>query len=42
VGIGYDFNENWGLSLNYDRRKADIDGVDIDTDTIAVGGEWRF
>lgn len=42
VGIGYDFNENWGLSLNYDRRTADIDDVDVDVDTIAIGGEWRF
>lgn len=42
VGIGYDFNESWGLGLNYDRRTADFDGVDIDVDTIAIGGEWRF
>jgi len=42
VGIGYDFNGNWGLSLNYDRRKADFDGVDVDVDTVAIGGEWRF
>lgn len=42
VGVGYDFNENWGLSLNYDRRQADIEGVEIDVDTVSVGGEWRF
>jgi hypothetical protein len=42
VGIGYDFNETWGVGLNYDRRKADFDGVDIDVDTISIGGEWRF
>ena len=42
VGIGYDFNESWGLGLNYDRRSADFDGVDVDVDTISVGGEWRF
>jgi opacity protein-like surface antigen len=42
AGVGYDFNENWGLSLNYDRRQADIEGVEIDVDTISVGGEWRF
>lgn len=42
VGIGYDFNESWGLGLNFDRRKADFDGVDVEVDTISVGGEWRF
>ena len=42
VGVGYDFNQNWGLSLNYDRRQADIEGVDIDVDTVSIGGEWRF
>ena len=42
VGVGYDFNENWGLGLNYDRRQADIEGLEIDVDTISVGGEWRF
>ena len=40
--VGYDFNESWGLSLNYDVRRADIDGVDVDVDTLTVGGEWRF
>ncbi|HEV8692602.1 MAG TPA: outer membrane beta-barrel protein [Lysobacter sp.] len=43
VNVGYDFNENWGLSLNYDRRQGDFDGgVDVDVDTVSVGGEWRF
>jgi hypothetical protein len=42
VNIGYDFNRRWGLSLNYDRRQADFNGVDVDVDTIAVGGEFRF
>lgn len=42
VGIGYDFNDNWGLGLGYDVRRADIDGADIDVDTLSVGGEWRF
>ncbi len=42
VNLGYDFNRRWGLSLNYDRRQADFNGVDVDVDTIAVGGEFRF
>lgn len=42
VNVGYDFNETWGLSLNFDRRQADFDGVDVDADTITLGGEWRF
>ena len=42
VNAGYDFNEAWGMSLNYDWRQADFDGVDVDVDTISVGGEWRF
>lgn len=42
VNAGYDFSDRFGLSLNYDRRKADFDGLDIDVDTITLGGEWRF
>lgn len=42
VSAGYDFNRNFGVSLNFDRRQADFGGVDIDVDTIALGGEYRF
>lgn len=42
VNVGYDFNENWGLSLNYDRRQAEFEGVDVDVDSFSLGGEWRF
>lgn len=43
VNAGYDFNQNWGLSLNYDRRQGDFNGgVDVDVDTFSIGGEWRF
>ena len=42
VSAGYDFSPRFGLSLNWDRRQADIEGVDLDVDTIAVGGEYRF
>ncbi|WP_315386228.1 outer membrane beta-barrel protein [uncultured Stenotrophomonas sp.] len=42
VNLGYDFNRRWGLSLNYDRRQGDFSGVDVDVDTISLGGEFRF
>lgn len=43
ASVGYDFSDRFGLSLNYDRRQADFDGgVDVDVDTIALGGEFRF
>jgi len=40
--VGYDFNKRWGMSLNYDRRKGDFDGVDLKNETISLGGEFRF
>lgn len=42
ASIGYDFNRRFGLSLNWDRRQADFDGVDLDIDTLGIGGEFRF
>lgn len=42
VGVGYDFSGRWGLSLNYDRRKGDFSGIDVDVDSLTVGGEFRF
>jgi hypothetical protein len=42
ASVGYDFNRRFGISLNWDRRQADFEGVDVDVDTIAVGGEFRF
>jgi len=42
VGAGYDFNETFGLSLNYDLHQAEFDGIDVDVDTVTLGGEFRF
>lgn len=44
VGAGYDFNENFGLSLNYDFYQADFDDfeTDIDAESVTLGGEFRF
>jgi opacity protein-like surface antigen len=43
VGAGYDFNENFGLGLNYTRYNADFDeGFDVDASTITGSIELRF
>lgn len=42
ASVGYDFNENWGLSLNWDQYRGDFDGFDIDSQVVSVGGEYRF
>lgn len=42
VSVGYDFNRNWGMSLNADRRKGEFSGIDVDVDTFTLGGEYRF
>ena len=42
VGAGYDFNENFGLSVNYDRMKGGGDGVDVTAKTLTLGLEARF
>lgn len=42
VGAGYDFNRNFGLSLNYDRNKASAFGFDGKVNTLTMGAEYRF
>lgn len=42
VNAGYDFNPNFGLSLNYDRLKASEDGVSVTAKTLTLGLEARF
>ncbi|QSX79561.1 porin family protein [Agrilutibacter solisilvae] len=42
VGAGYDFNEKFGLSLNYDRFKSSGDGLDVTAKTLTLGAELRF
>jgi hypothetical protein len=43
AGVGYDFNENVGLGLNYTRYNADFDGgFDVDASTITGSIELRF
>lgn len=42
VGAGYDFNEKFGISANYDRLKGAGDGFEVDADTLTLGFEARF
>ena len=42
IGGGYDFNENMGLSLNWDYLKASDQGVSVSTKALTVGFEYRF
>ena len=42
VGVGYDFSERFGLGLNYDRYDVDMQGVNLDTGRLSMGGEFRF
>lgn len=42
VGVGYDFGEVVGVSLNYDVHRADFDGFELDADALTAGVEVRF
>ena len=42
VNAGYDFNEKFGMSLNYDRLKASEDGTSVTAKTLTLGFEARF
>ncbi|MGH8026524.1 MAG: outer membrane beta-barrel protein [Pseudoxanthomonas sp.] len=42
VGAGYDFTNNFGVSLNYDYAQADVFDVDAKLKTATVGIEYRF
>ena len=42
VGAGYDFSEQFGLSLNYTVHQADFDGLSLDADTVSAAAEFRF
>ena len=42
VNLGYDFNRNVGLGLNYTHHHGEFDFVDIDADVLSISGEYRF
>lgn len=41
-GVGYDFSERFGMSLNYNYVRADALLGDVTAQTLTVGGEVRF
>ncbi|URX63058.1 porin family protein [Luteibacter anthropi] len=42
AGVGYDFNSNWSLGINYDHYDADKHGVDLSTNMASISAEYRF
>jgi hypothetical protein len=42
VGAGYDFTKALGLSLNIDRLHGAGDGVDVKSNLVTLGAEFRF
>ena len=42
VGAGYDFTRNFGLSLNIDRLRGEAGVVDVKSNVVTVGAEYRF
>ena len=42
AGFGYDFSNNFSVGLNYDYYKADKKNLDLNSDLISVGAEYRF
>ncbi|WP_329742446.1 porin family protein [Dyella sp. A6] len=42
AGFGYDFSNNISLGLNYDHYDANKHNVDLSTNMISVGAEYRF
>ena len=42
VGAGYDFTRNFGLSLNWDRLRGAGEGVEVKSNVLTLGAEYRF
>jgi len=42
AGVGYDFSEHFGLSLNFAQYNAGFQGLDLSIKTMTIGGEYRF
>ena len=42
AGVGYDFNQHFGLGLSYDYFHAAKDHVKLTTDTASLTAEYRF
>jgi len=42
VGVGYDFTNTFGVSLNYDVLKGSGEGVDVTAKPLTLGIEYRW
>jgi OOP family OmpA-OmpF porin len=42
AGLGYDFNQHFGLGLSYDYYHASKNNIKLSTDTASVTAEYRF
>jgi len=42
IGAGYDFNEQFGLGIGFDRYNVGADSIEVDYDALSVTGEVRF
>ncbi|MDE2249272.1 MAG: porin family protein [Xanthomonadaceae bacterium] len=42
AGLGYDFNQHFGVGLSYDYYHASKNGIDLSSDTASVTAEYRF
>jgi len=42
AGVGYDFNDHFGMGLSYDYYHAGKNGVHLSTDTASLTAEYRF
>ncbi|HSR64383.1 MAG TPA: outer membrane beta-barrel protein, partial [Xanthomonadaceae bacterium] len=42
VGAGYDFNKSFGLSLNWDHLRGSGQDVDVKSNVLTLGAEYRF
>jgi len=42
AGLGYDFNEHFGIGLSYDYYHANKNHINLSTDTASVTAEYRY
>jgi OOP family OmpA-OmpF porin/outer membrane immunogenic protein len=42
AGVGYDFNDHFGLGLSYDYYQAKKSNINLSTDTASLTAEYRF
>lgn len=42
AGVGYDFNQHFGVGLSYDYYHASKNNLNLSTDTASVTAEYRF